>query len=130
MKNEKTTFAPVLYMKDVADAIIFYIKAFNAKEIRRWSNDDGSVHVAEMMIDGAMFHLHEEVLRDSKLSPHTLGGNSVVLGLFVIDPDAVIKKALEAGAKETGTLQDYDYGYRQGSFTDPFGHYWTVQKAI
>lgn len=83
-----------------------------------------------MMIDGAMFHLHEEVLHDSKPSPHTLGGNSVVLGLFVTDPGAVMKKALETGTQEPGNMQDYNYRYRQASFADPFGHYWTVQKTI
>lgn len=130
MENDKTIFAPVLYMKNVADAIAFYLKAFDAKELRRWSNDDGSVHVAEMMIDNAMFHLHEEVSRKSQLSPYTLGGNSVEIGLFVADPDTVMAKAIEAGAKEINPMQDYDYGYRQGSFIDPFGHEWTVQKTI
>lgn len=77
-----TSFAPILYLKDVAAAIEFYIKAFDAIELHRWSNDDGSVHVAEMSIQTAVFHLHEEVARDNQLSPLTLGGASVVIGLF------------------------------------------------
>ena len=68
------SFAPILYLKNVADAIAFYTKAFNAKELRRWSNDDGSVHVAEMMIENALFHLHEETTRKKELSPSTLNG--------------------------------------------------------
>src|SRR6476620_1528972 len=128
--NESHTlrFAPMLYLKNVADGIEFYEKAFNAKELRRWSNDDGSVHVAEMMVEDALFHLHEEVSRDANLSPKTLGGTSVILGLFVADPDEIVAKAIAAGATEIHPIQDYDYGYRQGDIRDPFGHYWTIEK--
>jgi len=130
MKTDSATFAPILYLNNVADAIEFYKKAFNAKELRRWSNDDGSVHVAEMMIETALFHLHEEVSREAELSPMTLGGTSVIVGLFVADPDEVMAKAVAAGAIETTSIKDYDYGYRQGNITDPFGHHWTVEKSI
>ena len=124
------SFAPILYVKNVADAIIFYTTALNAKELRRFSNDDGSVHVAEMTIDNALFRVHEEVARDKNLSPATLNGTCVILGLFVEDPDRVMASAIAAGAVEISPMQDYDYGYRQGNITDPFGHHWTIEKAI
>jgi PhnB protein len=81
--KQAVSFAPMLYLNNVSDASAFYIKTFNAKELRRWSNDDGSVHVAEMMIEDALFHLHEQVSGERELSPGTLGGTCVVLGLFV-----------------------------------------------
>jgi len=124
------SFAPILYVKNVADAIIFYTTALNAKELRRFSNDDGSVHVAEMTIDNALFRVHEEVARDKNLSPATLNGTCVILGLFVEDPDKLMANAIAAGAIEISAMQDYDYGYRQGNITDPFGHHWTIEKAI
>ena len=124
------SFAPILYVKNVADAIIFYTTALNAKELRRFSNDDGSVHVAEMTIDNALFRVHEEVARDKNLSPATLNGTCVILGLFVEDPDKLMANAIAAGATEISAMQDYDYGYRQGNITDPFGHHWTIEKAI
>ena len=130
MKTDSATFAPILYLNNVADAIEFYKKALGAKELRRWSNDDGSVHVAEMMIDDALFHLHEEVAREAELSPKTLGGTSVILGLFVAEPDEVMAKAIAGGATETNPIKDYEYGYRQGNITDPFGHHWTIEKSI
>jgi PhnB protein len=123
-------FAPMLYLKNVADGIDFYKKAFDAKELRRWSNDDGSVHVAEMTIESAMFHLHEEVKRANELSPTTLNGTTTVLGIFVNNPDAFMSKAIAAGATEISPMQDYDYGYRQGDIKDPFGDKWTFQKSI
>jgi len=129
-EKPRASFAPILYLDNVAEAILFYEKAFNAEELRRWSNDDGSVHVAEMTIGDALFHLHEEVSREAELSPKTLGGTSVVLGLFVANPDAVAAQAVAAGATETTSVKDYDYGYRQGNITDPFGHHWTIEKSI
>ena len=124
------SFAPILYLKNVAAAIEFYKNAFGAKELRRWSNDDGSVHVAEMIIENALFHIHEEVAGKAHLSPETLDGTCVVLGLFVTDPDKVMAKAIASGASETKKMQDCDYGYRQGNIKDPFGHQWTIEKKI
>jgi PhnB protein len=39
-------------------------------------------------------------------------------------------KAIKAGATEIRQAQDYEYGYRQGTIKDPFGHYWQIQKKI
>jgi PhnB protein len=130
MKENTTFFAPMLYLKQVALAIEFYKNAFNAIVLRQWNNDDGSVHVAEMSVDGAMFHMHEEVKRVNELSPETLKGTSVVIGLFVNDPHAVMGKALAAGGTEIEPVQDYDYNYRQGRLADPFGHHWLIEKKI
>ena len=126
----KVSFSPILYFTNVADAMEFYTKAFWAREMRRWSNDDGSVHVAEMMIGHALFHLHEEVQRENELSPKTLGGTCVILGLFVENTDEMMANAIAAGATETSPIKDYEYGYRQGNLTDPFGHHLTIEKAI
>lgn len=75
----------------------FYQKAFGAKELRRWSNDDGSVHVAEMEINGAMFHLHEEVPHSKQISPETAKATTLLIGLFVPDPHQLVQQAAAAG---------------------------------
>ena len=68
--------------------------------MRRWSHDDGSLDVAEMSIYGALFHMHEEVTRINELSPGTLKGTCVAIGLFVSDPHGVMAKAVAAGGVE------------------------------
>ena len=88
-------------LRNVLAGIEFYKAAFGATELSRWTNPDGSVHVAEMEIDGALFHLHEEVPRTGEFSPETLKGTTCFVGLFVEDPDAVIKNAIAAGARES-----------------------------
>ena len=130
MKTHSVFFAPQLYLTNVAAGIELYKKAFDATVLRQWNNDDGSVHVAEMSIDGALFHLHEEVKRINELSPETLKGTTVVLGLFVDDVHAVMAKAVAAGGKELEPVIDYDYDYRQGLVADPFGHLWMIEKKI
>lgn len=128
--SQQTTFAPHLQIRNVLAAMEFYKEAFGAIELRRWTNPDGSVHVAEMSIDGAMFHIHEEVAHKRQISPETAEGVTCLIGLFVADPDTMIKKAVAVGGRITSPLQDYDYGYRQGVVTDLFGHQWLIQSVI
>ena len=123
-------FAPQLSLKIVAPAMEFYKKAFGAVELRTFSNDDGSLHVAELSIGGALFHLHEEMAWSAERSPEELGGTTVLLGLFAEDPDALMASVLAAGGQELSPMQDYFYGYRQGVVADPFGFHWMLQKRI
>ena len=127
----KTTFVPQFFVgKNGADAVEFYKKAFDAIELRRFSNDDGTVHVSELEIGGALFHIHEEKPRAGRLSPQLCGGVTAIMGLMVADPDAVMDRAIAAGATVISPMQDYDYGYRQGDIKDPFGHQWMIEKVI
>jgi PhnB protein len=130
MANFHVLFAPMIYLKTVAPAIEFYKQAFDAIVLRQWNNPDGIVHVAEMSIDGAVFHLHEEVTRNSEFSPGKLNGTTIAIGLFVNDPHAVMAKAVAAGGRELDPVRDYDYAYRQGCVEDPFGHHWLLEKKI
>ncbi len=124
--NLKTFFAPQLIINDCAAAIQFYEQAFGVKELQRWSNDDGSVHVAELSFGDAIFHIHEP----TKQHPYTPQAVNVLIGVFVDDPHAIAKQAVAAGAKELSPVQDYDYNYRQGTLLDPFGHQWLIEKKL
>lgn len=130
MKTSQTFFAPQLYIKNRVKDVDFYINAFGAIELRRFSNDDGSIHVSELSIDGAIFHLHEVTANLQQFSPEKHNGTTVLIGLFVEDVDVVIENAVAAGAKVVSPAQSYDYGYRQGEIQDPFGHIWMIEKKI
>jgi PhnB protein len=124
-----THFAPELHIPNGTMSIDFY-KKFGAKENFCFRNNDGSVHVAELEFDGAVFHVHETVRSFYSLEPVKANGVTSVIGLFVSDVDRVMQMAIKAGATEIKPAQDHDYGYRQGMFKDPFGHYWQIQKKI
>ena len=125
-----TSFAPQLYIHSGARDISFYTKAFGAIETMRLVNDDGTIHVAELSIDGNLFHLHEDNNKAGLFSPDKHKGTTTIVGLFVDDVDAIMKNAVAAGAMEISPAKDYEYGYRQGEIKDPFGHHWLIQKKI
>jgi PhnB protein len=127
VSNDKTFFAPQLFIPAGVTDISFYSKAFGAIEIRQWRNEDGSVHVAELSINGAIFHLHEERPIKEQLEPGKAKGVTTLVGLFVEDVDLVMTNALQAGAILLSPAQDYEYGYRQGNIQDPFGHQWMIE---
>jgi PhnB protein len=126
-KDDSAQFAPELHIPKGTFNIDFYIK-FGATEHFCFRNDDGSIHVAELEIKGAIFHVHE-TMRDA-LEPISAKGVTSVIGLFVPNVEDVMQKAISAGATEINPVTDHDYGYRQGMFKDPFGHYWQIQKKI
>lgn len=125
----KTHFAPELHIPNGTFNIEFYA-GFGATEHFVLRNDDGSIHVAELEMGGAIFHLHETMPWFDALEPVTAKGVTTVIGLFVDDVQEVFNRAVSAGATEISPVTDHDYGYRQGMFKDPFGHYWQIQKKI
>jgi len=125
-----TSFAPQLIIENGTMDVDFYKNAFGAVELRRFSNDDGSIHVSELSIDGAMFHLHEEMPKSSSYSPRHKGGVTTIIGLMVDDVDAVMTRAVRAGAQEISRAKDYEYDMRQGEVEDPHGHIWLIEKII
>ena len=126
----KTSFAPQLYIRNGVTDFSFYEKAFGAIELRRFANDDGSIHVSELSINDNLFHLHEQSIQQNQFSPEKVNGTTTLIGLFEPDVDAVMKSALAAGATLVSTAQDYDYGFRQGNIKDPFGHVWMIEKKM
>lgn len=124
-----TAFAPVLAIANDTNDINFYKKAFNATENFCLRNDDGSIHVAELVIDGAVFHVHE-ITEFSGTIPVTAGKGTVNIGLFVDDVYAIFNQAIAAGAEEAMSVTDFEYGYRQAELIDPFGHKWIIECRI
>jgi len=129
-ETPKVTFAPQLFIKNGVRDVDFYIKGFGAVELRRFSNDDGSIHVSELSIEGAIFHLHEETANATQFNPEKHNGITTLIGLFVPDVDSFMSRAVAAGATVLSPAQSYDYGYRQGEIKDPFGHHWMIEKRI
>jgi PhnB protein len=97
----KTAFVPQLAIGHGTMDLEFYKNAFDAIETKHVTNDDGSIHISEMFIDGAMFHFHEEAYNGTTFSPGRYNGVTTTIGLMVADVDAVMARALAAGARET-----------------------------
>src|SRR5215831_897680 len=105
--SEKLFFAPQLLINNGIKDISFYAKAFGATENFCLYNDDGSIHVAELSIDGRIFHLHE-VTKPYFFSPEKHKGSSCIICLFVPDVQAVMNSAIQAGAREIFPTTDFE----------------------
>jgi PhnB protein len=121
MKTQ-TAFAPMLTIgKQVTDAS-FYTKAFNAIEDWCLRNDDGTIHVAQFTIDGATFHIHEQMPASGAFIPTEHNGVTTVIGLMADDVHAMFNQAVSAGATVITPVTDYEHGWRQGELQDIFAH--------
>jgi len=107
--------------------IDFYTKP-GATEHFCFRNPDGSIHLAELEINGLILHVRETVHSTSE--PISTAVATLVAGLFVPDVDEVMHKAIQAGATEINTSTDHDSSFRKGKFKDPFGHYWQIENKI
>ena len=75
---------------------------------------------------GATVMLSDEWPDFGALSPPSIGGSPVKLHLYVDDCDAVVARAVAAGATLMRPVTDQFYGDRSGMIADPFGHSWFV----
>src|SRR2546425_8861629 len=116
---------PYLCCKGAASAIEFYKKAFGATELMRMGKLGEKVGHAEIRIGGAVIMLADEFPEMGFLSPQTIGGTPVTIMIYVADVDALVNRAVAAGATVRRPLADQFYGDRSCTLTDPFGHIWT-----
>ena len=121
---------PYLYLRGAAGAIEFYKSVFGAAEIMRMRGPDGRIMHAELKIGDSIVMLADENPSMGIMSPQTIGGFSGGLHLYVEDADAVIRKAVESGAKQLHPIKNQFYGDRSGTLLDPFGHMWSVATHI
>jgi uncharacterized glyoxalase superfamily protein PhnB len=118
---------PTLTISGASDAIEFYRKAFDAKEIYRFPGPDGkSIMHAEIRIGDSAILLCDEMPQMGCLSPTSIGGPSGSIYLYVNDADFVFNKAVSVGAKPMMPMMDGFWGDRMGVLTDPFGHRWAI----
>jgi len=116
---------PYLIIDGAADAIDYYKKAFDATELFRMEHQ-GKIGHAELKIGDSPIMLADEQPALGYRAPTALGGTPVSLMIYVEDVDTIYKQAIAAGGKELKPLQDQFYGDRSGTFTDPYGHVWTI----
>src|SRR5438552_8875480 len=100
MSGESATkILPMLSLRGAARASKFYQQAFGARELSHVTSPDGKVVALMAIGDVAQFGVADEVPAVGNVGPDTLGGTSVRISLYVPDPDAMARRAVEAGAE-------------------------------
>jgi PhnB protein len=121
---------PYLIVADGAGAIAFYERVLGARLRLRLAAPNGKIGHAELEIGDSVVMLADEHPPHDAWAPAHFGGSPVMLHLYVADADAVVARAISAGAALKRPVENHFYGDRSGSFADPFGHIWHVATHI
>ena len=120
------TVTPYLAVDDAAEAIEYYKRAFGAKERLRMPTPDGKIGHAELEFGDSLVMLADPFPQSTVRPPGEIGGTSASVFMYVEDVDAVVKRAVDAGATVTMEVADQFWGDRFGTVSDPFGHVWSI----
>ena len=122
---------PYLIVDGAAEAIRYYERALGATELLRLPmGDSGKLAHAEIRIGDSVVMLADEWPDHGKLGPKSRGGSTSWFMISLEDVDAAFERALAAGGTVERPVEDQFYGDRSGSFTDPFGHSWTLATHV
>jgi PhnB protein len=122
-----TEIQPELWVDRASEAVAFYEAAFGAAVLHRVGAGDDLV--AQLGIGGAAFWVTASSLAAKRFSPDAIGGATGRTLLVTDDPDAVMQRAVAAGAIELSPIGD-EHGWRLGRVTDPFGHEWEIGAPL
>ncbi len=112
------TVTPYLLTKG-ADKIIEFVKrVFDAEEISRMDNADGTIMHAQVRIGDSMV-----MLSDARPEYPAMPG---MLYLYVENVDAVYDRAIKAGGVSLREPTDEDYGDRSCGVQDVGGNQWWI----
>ncbi len=116
------TLTPYVMLRG-ADRFLSYIgRAFDAREVGRTTDAQGTIKNAEIQIGDSMLYLAE--------APAGRPTMPASLYLYVPDCDATYRRAIEAGATSIMEPKDRYYGDRICGVTDPFGNFWWIATHI
>lgn len=119
-----------LCVRDSDAAIDFYRNVFGATELFRLNEPGGRIGHAELDFGGTTVMLCDEFPDHGVVAPNPATGHSATIHLHVDDADAVLDRAVAAGAALVRPATDAFYGERSGVIIDPFGHRWNIGHSI
>ncbi|MFB5607781.1 MAG: VOC family protein [Candidatus Nitrosomaritimum yanchengensis] len=120
------SITPAIVVSNAKEAIEFYKKTFDAKEIYTFPTPDGKILHSMFQIGDSRVMMSDEFPSMGIKSPTTVGGTSVTLHLYVEEADKIFKQAVDAGAIITMPIMDAFWGDRYGIVMDPYGHMWAI----
>ena len=121
---------PYLMFDNAAAALEFYKKALGAVELMRFPAPGGKIGHAEIRIGDSPVMLSDESPEMNARSARTIGGSPISLLVYVEDVDALVARAVAAGAKLVRPVANQFYGDRTGGIDDPFGYHWYIATHV
>ena len=115
---------PVLTVSDVRAAVDWYGRVFGFVEHVRI----GEGHRAQLGLpDGPAAELIVAEVRPGRRTPADRRSHQVMLK--VADAAGTAERARQAGAAIVQPVTDFEYGERQATIDDPFGHQWVLTET-
>ena len=125
------TVTPSLVIRNCANAIEFYKRAFGAQEAMRMMAPDGkSVWHAELRFGDSVVFMSDEMPGMGSEAPTVERPSPTTMWLYVQDCDAAHRKAVQAGAKSMMEPADMFWGDRTAAVSDPFGYKWSFATHV
>lgn len=125
---------PHLVCDRCGEAIEFYKRAFGAEEVTRILEPGGQrvMHAAIRIGNSFVFLADDfpEYCDGQSQSPLALKGTPVTMHRYVVDCDAAMEQAVNAGATVAMPAADMFWGDRYGVVTDPYGHKWSLATHV
>ena len=90
----------------------------------------GTIGHAELEIGDSLLMLSDTFPQATTRPPKELGGTTTSVFMYAEDVDAVVQRAVDAGATVTMEVADQFWGDRFGSIQDPFGHSWSIATHV
>jgi PhnB protein len=116
---------PVLTVADVRSAVAWYTEVFGFVEHVRI----GEGHRSQLGLpDGPPAELVVAEVRPGRRTPE--GESSHQVMLKVADVTKVIETAVARNARLVNPPHDWEYGERQATIVDPFGHQWVINQTL
>jgi PhnB protein len=128
--DSSSVVMPMLVCRDVSAEIDFCKATFGAVELGRRAGPDGAVVHALLTVAGAMIIIEGEWPTLASRAPQPDGSSPVVIFVYVEDVDAVVERAVAAGARVLLPVRNQFWGDRTGRIVDPSGHVWTISTRV
>jgi uncharacterized glyoxalase superfamily protein PhnB len=120
---------PYLAVANAREAIAWYVDTFGAILVGdMYEMDDGRIGHAELQIGDGVLYLADEYPELGLKAPAPQA-TSVSLMLHVADTDATLERARERGAQVQREPYE-NYGARNATIVDPFGHRWMLSGPM
>jgi len=122
-----TGIQPELWVDGAREAVAFYEAAFGATTLHLVG--EGEDIVAQLSVGDAAFWVAAASAATGRFDPRAINGATGRTLLVVDDPEALARRAVEAGATESSPVAT-EHGWLLGRLTDPFGHEWEIGKPV
>lgn len=117
-----SSVSPYIMANGAQSVIEFLEKAFDARQLRRYDNPDGSIMHAEVQIDDTVVMIAD----GSEQFP----AFPIWMHVYVPDVDATYRRALEAGGISVQEPQQQGDPDRRGGVKDPAGNTWWIGTQV